>query len=120
MNPVESLNPSSRESDTEFTGVELIGDKSIDSQRTNPLYALFILPLVMIGLGICLGYIKHYLFIRVRNLMNMVDNYMVSVEAGDLDQTPVKVLERLDNLGISGESLNYYGMTLLSIMLNIL
>ena len=57
----------------------------------------------MIGLGICLGYIKHYLFIRVRNLMNMVDNYLVSVETGDLDETPVKVLERLDNLSTFDE-----------------
>ena len=64
VNPVESSNPSSRETDTEFTGGELIGDEYIKSQRRNPLYALFILPLVMIGLGICLGYIKHR-FVRV-------------------------------------------------------
>ena len=35
--------------------------------------------------------------------MNIVDNYMVSVESADLDQTPVKVLERLDNLSTFDE-----------------
>ena len=103
VNSVELTNPSSRESEAERRGEELIPDESFESQRTNPLYALFILPVVMIGVGICLGYIRKCLFIRVRNLMNMVDNYMVSAEAGDLDETPVKVLERLHNLSTFDE-----------------
>ena len=45
MNPEDSLSPSSRETDPDFTGEELIRDESVESQKTNPLYALFIVPL---------------------------------------------------------------------------
>ena len=63
---------------------------------TRPLFALFVLPIVILSLGLCIGYIRHFLLFRVRNMIRMVDNYMLSTEDVDDDQTPVKVLDNLD------------------------
>ena len=72
------------------------GDEYNDQFMTRSLCALFIVPVVMIALGNFFGYIHHFLFTKARNLISMVDNYMLSVDQIDMDQTPVKVLERLD------------------------
>ena len=72
------------------------GEEYNDQFTTRPLYSLFIVPVVMIALEIFLGCIRNFLFTKVRNLISMVDNYMLSVDQIDMDQTPVKVLDRLD------------------------
>ena len=63
------------------------------------LYGLFILPVILNFAGIFLGYIRNMLFDRVRRLIRMVDNHMLSVDQDIyMDQTPVKVLDTLNSL----------------------
>ena len=65
---------------------------------SRPLYALFVLPVLVLSIGICVGYIRHFMLYRVRNIIRMVDNYMLSTDDEDMDQTPVKVLDIQDAL----------------------
>ena len=65
---------------------------------SRPLYALFVLPVLILTIGICVGYIRHFILYRVRNLIRMTDHYMLSTDDEDIDQTPVKVLDMQDNL----------------------
>ena len=67
-------------------------------KSSRPLYALFVLPVLALSVGICVGYIRHFMLHRVRNLIRMVDNYMLSSDSEDMDQTPVKVLNIQDQL----------------------
>ena len=45
-----------------------------------------------------LAYIKHCIQNRIWNLIGLVDNYIVSADAEDPDQTKLKVLEMLDGI----------------------
>ena len=67
-------------------------------ESSRPLYALFVLPVLALSIGICVGYIRHFMLYRVRNLIRMIDNYMLSTDDEDMDQTPVKVLNIQDQL----------------------
>ena len=94
MNVEDSTNPAFSLSMSDSLEKDM--QDSLDTARTRPLYSLFVLPVVMLFFATLIGYVRHYLFLRVRNIMNM-DNYMVSTEV-DPDQTSVKVLEILDAL----------------------
>ena len=69
----------------------------MSSGMMRPLYGLFALPLFVVCTGILCAYVKHFLNERIHRLIRMLDNYMISVDE-DIDQTPVKVLERLDSI----------------------
>ena len=99
MNPQESQKPHSEDGISKTENEQVTDPEAEDSDQsvTRPLYVLFIVPVVAIALGISLGYIRHYLFTKVRNLISIVENHMLSVEEIDGDQTPVNVLERLDD-----------------------
>ena len=72
-------------------------EKELSSGYLRPQYGLFILPVFIILIGLLFGYLKNCTFKRVRNLIRMVENYMLSVDQ-DIEETPVKVLERLNSL----------------------
>ena len=57
---------------------------------------LFVLPLVVVFGAISLAYIKHCIQNRICNLIGFVDNYLISADVEDPDQTPLKVLEMLE------------------------
>ena len=99
MNPQESENPDSEDVNSKIENKQLTDPEAEnnDQDMTRPIYDLFIVPVVVIGLGIFSGYNRHYVFTKVRNLISMVENHMLSVEEIDGDQTQVKVLERLDD-----------------------
>ena len=92
MHSEDSKNQASREVKSSDYRAEDYGESS------RPLYALFVLPVLALSIGICVGYIRHFMLHRVRNLIRMVDNYMLSSDNEDMDQTPVKVLNIQDQL----------------------
>ena len=97
MKHQDSWNPHSKDINPKSENEEHTDpDEYNDQFATRPLYDLFIIPVVMIALGFWGGYIRHFLFTRVRNLISMLDNYMLSVDQSDMAQTPVNVIERLD------------------------
>ena len=68
------------------------------------MYA-FILLLVIAFSAISIAYLKHCLQMRILNLIRLVDEYMTPSDVEDPDQTPLKVLERLDAIEIDYEDL---------------
>ena len=77
---------------------EVIQDlqQEIEESNVRPMYALFILPLVIVFSAISIAYLKHCLQRRILNLIRLVYEYMTPSDVVDPDQTPLKVLERLD------------------------
>ena len=93
--PEKPLSPLSEDGGQLIEG----GNKVKGSHGERKLYGLFILPVIFIFAGIFCGYVRHMLFERVRRLIMMVDNHMLSVDQDiDMDQTPVKVLDTLNSL----------------------
>ena len=78
-------------------------NEEISDSHLTPLYALFILPLLIIFSAISLTYLRQCLHHQIANLIRLVDNYMVSADVGDSDQTPVNVLQRLDAIATNDE-----------------
>ena len=68
------------------------------TDTSRPLYALFVLPVLVLSIELCVGYIRHFMLFCVRNIIRMVDNYMLLTDDEDIDHTPVKVLDTLDAL----------------------
>ena len=87
---------SKNQASSEVKSSDFRAEDYVESSR--PLYALFILPVLALSVGICVGYIRHFMLYDVRNLIRMVDNYMLSSDDEDMDQTPVKVLNIQDQL----------------------
>ena len=81
----------------EIRSTDSITEDHVNVESSRPLYGLFVLPVLIISIGICVGYIRHFMLHRVRNIIRMVDDYMISND-DDPDQTPVKVLDIQDAL----------------------
>ena len=92
-----SMTPNYEEVDQNVTLERDHTDMNEDAMR--PLYSLFVLPLFVVFLGILCVYLKNFLNERLHGILQMVENYMVSVDQDfDPDQTPVKVIERLNSM----------------------
>ena len=53
------------------------------TDTSRPLYALFVFPVLVLSIGLCVGYIRHFMLFRLRNIIRMVDNYMLLTDDED-------------------------------------
>ena len=83
------------ESNEEEGNLQDVQGRSEDS-NLRPMYALFVLPLVVVFTAIGIAYLKQCVQARILNLIRLVDDYITPSDEYDPDQTPAKVLEMLD------------------------
>ena len=85
----------SESNEEEEGNLQDVQGRSEDS-NLRPMYALFVLPLVVVFTAIGIAYLKQCLQARILNLIRLVDDYITPSDDYDPDQTPAKVLEMLN------------------------